>query len=133
MSRYENQEECECIVCEMVEEFRQVSIDGADWESALRHVLHLTLSTKETVEDELVAEAIDDAFSEGFEEGVLSTLTQAQAMMDDFVVEVTDRVYDIRDRREHPEDYTDENQTEKLEDLSDEQYDEIQENIRKSL
>lgn len=134
MASYDDQDEfCECNVCDMVDEFRELVKDEVDWESALRHVLHMTISKTQTIEDELLAEVVDDAFSEGFEEGVLSTLTQAQELMDSFVDEVTDKVYDIRDRRENPEDYKEETESKGIEDLTDEQVDEIQENIRKSL
>lgn len=133
MSNYEEENEvCECIVCEMVEEFRELVKDEVDWESALRHVLHLTITKSESVDDEMISELVDEVYMDGFTDGLEAGVDKAHSLMLALVEDTDERIAEFRNG-ELDEDIEDEADNDGIEDLTDEQFIDIQKIISKDL
>lgn len=134
MSDYNNYEddntECDCPTCSLVDEFKALIKDNVDWESALRHIIY----TATNQDDEIVSEIIEEIYSEAFEDGMLFSLEQTQKSLNKFVEDTSDEIYEVRDRRENPDDYDEPTvEIEKVEDLTDEQFESIQDILRKKM
>lgn len=109
MKQFNEEESCECIVCSLTDEFTLMIQDGVHYESALRHVLGIAV----TSHDEQLAEKVDEAYKEG----MVETLREIA----DFAIEMADDLEDIN------------TQVETLDDLSDEEFNDIQESLRKQI
>lgn len=115
MNNYqETEEECKCITCELVSEFEALVKENVDWESALRHVLGV--ATK--VSDEQVADMMDEVYRDGMIEGIR---------------EAAESMIDLADKLENDDLDDTEVETEKVEDLTDAQVEEIQSILRRQI
>lgn len=116
MKNYEEEnDECHCLKCELEKDFELMIQDGVDWKSALRHVLDVATTTS----DETVADMMDEAFREGMVEATRETA--------EMLIDIADRlegvnIADINSDKEIT-----------IEDLSDEEYEEVQSILRKQI
>lgn len=111
MNNFETtEEECQCIVCDLTDEFKTLIQDGVDWESALRHVLGI--ATK--VSDEQVADTIDEVFRDGMIEGIRQSA--------EYLIDIAD-VFENGTAAD----------AEKVEDLTDEQFEDVQDILRRQI
>lgn len=139
MSDYNNYEddntECECITCQLTEEFKQMIQDDVEWELALRHILGV-MSSEVAKSDEEIADLVDESFIDGFTQGMATGVAKAQLIMDSLVEDTDERIAEIRAEFEIDEDFSEDadgDEIEKVEDLTDEQYESIQDILRKNM
>lgn len=115
MSNYnETEETCNCMTCDLVEEFSSLIKENVDWESALRHVLGVAMNAS----DEFLTNTVDEAYNEGLVDGIRRSA--------DLLIDIADDIEGIS-----PDDAN--NNTEKVEDLTDEEFEELQGLLLKSI
>lgn len=134
-SNYEdNNEECDCTICQLTEEFKLMIQDNVEWELALRHILGV-MSSEVSKSDEEIADLIDSSFVDGFTQGMATGVAKAQSLMDALVDDTDERTAEIRAEYEIDEDFgeDDDDEIEKVEDLTDEQFEDIQSILRKNM
>lgn len=124
----EETDEESCLACDLVSEFKLMLDADVNWESALRHVLHVALDTK----DEIIADLVDEVYTTAFSEGLSLGINKAAGVIYD-LVETTEKeieaVYAERDAELNGEINVAE-ETEEIEDISDEEFDKYEKLIR---
>lgn len=122
MNNNEELEDEKCLACDLVEQYFELVRDGMDAEASLRYVIHMAMDVKE---DEM-----NDIFSLGFEDGLKMGVEKAATLLNELVDYTDKQIAEYRAEREAESNGEVEEESEEIEDISDEDFEEYAKIIR---
>jgi flagellar motor switch protein FliG len=126
MNNNEELEEEKCLACALVEEFKELVDDNVNWEEALRYVIHIAKDIK----DDIVADLVDEQYTLGFEDGLTMGVEKAASLVNEMVEYTKEEIVAYRAEREAELNGEVEEESEEIEDISDEDFEEYAKIIR---
>jgi hypothetical protein len=123
-----NEDEDECLGCQLVDEYFELIKDGMDAESALRYVIHVAMNVK----DDIIADLVDEQYTLGYEDGLKLGVEKAASLVNEMAEYTKEEIIAYRAEREAElkDEVEVEEESEEIEDISDEDFEEYAKIIR---